>query len=257
MSLNANGGLLLRRIKPTTITCNSQQTGYEITLALDPNPSIIFNSNAQTGNINMTFADVLPVPHAITLVNHNLPATATVQLKYYSDSGFTTLIGTLNMTRCEKNMYRIIDVGELPSINKYLRIVIDSKQTNFYIGVIFTSNVFQFPHNYSWGFDDELVCEKEVEVTDYGYTIETPGDDDAWSAPEYHKIRISFDDVNRAYHSSFLQVIRPGKKVFFPSPARGECYYGIVPDKTLKATKKQTGDTYSVNFQEDAIGESQ
>lgn len=254
----ANGGLLLRRIKPSGISASSHKTGYEIEKAFDdPNPSIIYNSDAQTANINMTFDDILPLPHAFTLVNHNLPATAVVQLKYYSNSGFTTLIGTITMTRNEKNMYRIIDTGDLPSINKYVQLSIDSKQTDFYIGVIFCSNVFQFPHNYSWGYEVEFTVEKEVETTDEGYNIEFPGDDDDWNAAEYSKIKITFDDIDRTYYPTFLQVIRPGKKVFFESKNRQTCYYGIVPDKKLTAKKNKTGDTYPITFIEDAIGESQ
>lgn len=254
---NSNGGLLMKRIQPISIEANSQRTGYEIPFAINPNPSLIYNSLVQTADIKLIFAQNLPLSHAVTLVNHNLPVSAVVNLKYYSDAGFTTLIGTVPMTVSEKNMYRIVTASDIAATGKYLKISIDSKRDNFFIGVIFPSGVFQFPHNFSWGYEDEFVVEKEVEVSDYGYPIETPDDDDNWSAPEYHRIRISFDDVDRTYHNQFLQVIRPGKKVFFPSTSKGECFYGIVPDKVLKAKKNQTGDTYSVSFQEAAVGESQ
>lgn len=257
MSLNANGGLLMKRIQPININTTYAEEGYEAVNALNANPSLIYLSDRQIVGIRLTFAENLPLPHAITLVNHSLKVGAVVTLGYYEDAAFANLIGVVPMTVREKDMFRIVTASDIADVGQYLKINVNANADNFSIGVIFPSGVFQFPHNFSWGYDVEFVCEKEVETTDYGYTIEIPGDDDTWSAPEYHKIRITFDDVNRAYHSQFLQVIRPGKKVFFPSPAQGECYYGIVPDKKLTAKKNKTGDTYTINFQEDAIGESQ
>lgn len=255
MSIPAdNGGFLKRRVKPVSVQASQQETGYEIDHAFTLIPSQVFESGTLTANltIDMDFGAQTSFL-GFALINHNIPDTATITF-YYSSTGFTPPFDAFDvMTWHEKNIYMFCDRSY-----RYVRIEIAAVGSSIRIGVIYPAlERFQFPHNYSWGYKREFVVAKVVTTSDYGVHFEEPNEESAVTAPEFEKLWLTFDDVKDQYYESYKDLIRVGKKVYIPAFTAGLCFYGIVPNTKLTSVSAREGDTYSLDFFEDAHGETQ
>ncbi|NIR04216.1 MAG: hypothetical protein GTN82_02185, partial [Candidatus Aminicenantes bacterium] len=130
----------------------------------------------------------------------------------------------------------------------------DPNVTEIKIGCIYPGLAYQFPYNYKFGLETEFHVVKQVDTTDEGIHFETPDEDDNVTAPEYHRYRMNFGDLKHQYFHEYCELIKPGKKVYILKFTEMECYYGIVPDQSLKKVTTRNEDTYSLRFFEDALG---
>ena len=245
-----NGGFLLKWQKPLEVSADSTATGSDILNAFEGDPTFLFTSQNSTLKVNMRMKEPVNIT-GFSVVNHNLPETATIKLRYCLDNGYENSIDVeKTISYYKKNTYLAYqEVQQYEYIQLYI-----SSSGPISFGCLFLAKLaFQFPHNYSWGYDDEFEVIKEVDFTDYGVGYEYPnpdnGDDPAY---ERRKYRINFSDVNREHHEKFFDLIRPGKKVWIPNFTALKCHFGIVPDKKLSSKKNKSGDTYSVGFHEDS-----
>lgn len=246
-----NGGVISGRSKPETVWASTEAQGYEIDHALNKNPMEIYKSTTSTTTIKMTFPSPIKMT-GFALINHNLTESATISLRFYTDANFTQLDTEKSISHAPKNTYVIInDISEY----KYILLYIDNPgQSEIKIGLIYPGTSFQFPSNYTWDYDDEFNIVKEVDTTDEGIHFETPDEDQNEPVPEFTKLKITFRDIEREHYETFKALIRVGKKVLIPDYTINECFYGIFPDKKLPIKRKLEGDTFSLNFWEDAIG---
>ena len=200
--------------------------------------------------IDMTFPDPVSL-NGFGIVNHNIPTNATVKLKYWSAAGFSEPADDFDtITITPKNTYCFIT-----QTYQYIRLEIDAPGYTIKIGELFPAQTkLQFPHNFSWGYDDEYCVAKEVTTSDAGQHFEEPdvevGDD---PAAAYEKLSMSFGPVDREHFDIFKELVIPGHKIFIPDFTQATCYMGIVPDKAFKAKRNLKGDSYSLRFWEHAI----
>lgn len=245
-----NGGFILSWNKPDSVVADNEATGSEIPNAFIKYPTKVFKSGSNNVKINMTYNTAWKLT-GIALVNHNLTAAAVIKLRFYLDSSFQTLDVEKTIPYNVKNTYLIIDestIGDYQYIQLY---VSDTSISSIQMGVIFPGTAFQFPHNFSWGFEEDFNVGKEVTTTDGGFHIETPDKGDI--TPEYSKIGIKFSSVDPAIHDVYKNLIRPGNKIFIPSFLKQDCFYGVVASKNLKAIKEKKGDSYPIQFWEHSL----
>lgn len=251
MTRPENGGFILNRKLPASLLCNYTGQGYNIENAFFGNPNYIWKSDGSLNiYIKMTFANPIKLS-GCGIINHTIPATATVVLHYYHDAFLTYAGNSGGWSWNEKNMYKIITEVEYQYYS--LSIALPGSSA-IQIGEIHLGDSFQFPHNFSWGYEEEFEVVKKVDTTDEGVHYETPDDSDTYIAPSFSKLQISFDDTKDEYYPMFKTLIMPGKKIFIKNYTKPDCHFGIVPNTKLKAKKKRTGDSYSIEFWEDAIG---
>lgn len=247
-----NGGFILSWKKPDSVVADSEAAGYEIGNAFLKYPTKVFESESNTVSINMTYNTAWK-PTGIALINHNLTEIAVIKLRFYLDSNFSTLDDEKTIPYNVKNTYLVIDestIGEYHYIQLYIS---DTSISSIQLGVIFPGTGFQFPHNYSWGYVEDFNVGKDVDTTDGGFHNETPDEEEEIQAPEYTKVEITFSSVDPGIHNIYKNLIRVGQKIFIRSFTSPKCYYGIVPNKNLKATKEKKGDTYSIQFWEHSL----
>jgi hypothetical protein len=246
---NNNGGILLSRQKPTTYSATNYQTGYEIANAFDPNPSLVFKSSQNSVTIN--FAYNAPVSlEAIALIFHTIPENATVKFRKCT-AGYIKQV-EYDVPIQEKDTY--CRFNESTSYQYYQLYI--SASAPVQIGCIFPAlTAFQFPHQYSWSFKKKFEVKKEVETTDEGFHIETPGEDET-PPLEYLEFTITFNDADSSFYKDYCNLIRVGNKVFIPLFSENVCYYGIVSNNELDGEIDMSGDTYNITFLEHATGES-
>lgn len=245
----ANGGFLLNMQQPEAVTASSQVSGFEISYAFHKNPTLKYNAAADTTTINITLPAAAEIS-GFAVINCNLSAAAQIRLRYCTDGTFSTVIEEKTVSSTGgKNNYLVIDA---PPSTKWIQLYIYDSGNPPEIGVIFMGTAFQFPHNYSWGVESEFHVAKDVDTSDEGIHFETPGPDEE-PAPEWEKFSLTFSRTDSQFRQQFFPLIRVGKKIFLPSFLGPECYYGIVPDKSLKAKSNRDGDTYSITFMEDSI----
>lgn len=245
----ANGGFLLNMQRPETVTAGSETSGFEISYAFMENPTLKYKSGAESTTINITLTAVSEIS-GFALINCNLSAAAQIRFRYCSDGTFSTVIEEKTVSSTGgKNSYLVIDA---PPSTKYLQLYISDPGNPPEIGVIYLGESFQFPHNYSWGYENEFCVAKEVDTTDEGVHFETPGPGED-PAPEWENFKLTFSRTDSQFRQQFFPLIRPSKKVFMPSYTQPECHYGIVPEKTLKSKRNRDGDTYTISFYEDSI----
>jgi hypothetical protein len=246
-----NGGFILGWNKPDTVVADNEAAGYEVTNAYQKYPTKIFKSE-NIVSINMTYNLAWKLT-GIALINHNLTETANVKLRFYLDSNFSTLDDEKTVPFNVKNTYLIIDESTIGDYNYIQLYISDTSISTIQMGVIFPGTGFQFPHNYSWGYIEYFNVGKEVDTTDGGFHIETPDEEEEIQAPEFSKTEIKFSSVDRSIHDVYKNLIRAGNKIFIPTFLEKTCYYGIIPNKNLKATKEKKGDTYSIQFWEHSL----
>ena len=249
-----NGGFLLKRIIPETAVASTQATGYEIEKSFTQIPSQVFKSEELTEAlvIDLDFGEVVAL-QGFGIVNHTIPETATITLKYSSAGFLEPWEATDEIPWREKNTYIFIE-----RTFRYVQLHIDATAGVLQIGALFPALVkFQFPHNYSWEYEQDFEVAKDVQVSDDGVHFEYPDGDSQVVAPEYEKFKITFNDIDKQHRESFKRLIRPGKKIFIPDFQSLDSHYGIVPDKVLKTVRALRGDTYILRFSEDATGETQ
>lgn len=246
-----NGGFIMNWNKPGTIEADSEKTGNEIESAFIMYPTQIFESTSGSVSIKMTYSTPWKLT-GLALINHNLTETAAIQLLFYTDANFTTLADEKTIPYSQKNTYIIIDENVIGQY-RYIELSIsDSALATIRIGIIFPGSGFQFPHNFSWGYTEEFKVDKHVDTTDGAFHHETPTEKS--EVPEYSKFKITFNSVDPGIHDLYKKLIRVGNKIFIKSFQEPECYYGIVPDKNLKAEKEKKGDKYSIEFWEHSLG---
>ncbi len=251
MTRPENGGFILNRKLPASLLCNQTAQGYSIENAFSGNPNFIWKSDGSINiYIKITFANPIKLSGG-GIINHTIPATATVMLHYYYDAFLTYAGNSGSWTLNEKNMYKIITEVEYQYYSLSIAL---SESSSVQIGEIHLGDSLQFPHNFSWGYEEEFEVVKKVDTTDEGVHYETPDDKDTYTAPSFSKLTVNFDDINNQYYTTYKTLIMPGKKIFIKNFTKPECYFGIVPNTKLKAKKKRTGDSYSIGFWEDAIG---
>lgn len=250
MSTNPeNGGVILGRYKPTAVA-DTEAEGYEIDKAFNLNPTQIYKSTASTATINMTFSQDKYTGWGI--INHNLTSTASIALRFYTESTFTNLDHETTIPFSMRNTYILI-----PGISEYSYIqlyITDPSLTEIEIGIIRPGKWEPFPCNYKWGYQEEFCVSKDIDTTDEGIIFESPGEDEEQPTPEYSKLRITFENVKREHYDYFKNLIRVGKKVLILDPDKQECFFGVFPDKKIPGVRKLEGDTFSLQFWEDAIG---
>ncbi len=248
MTTNAgNGGFIWKRKYPTQFVSVPSLTGHEIENAFQNDPTWLYTSDGTSPlPIKMVFESNKKFS-GLGLINHTIPPTATMEIVFYSDA-FITPLYTTSIPYTIINTYKLFE--EIQS--EYVKLQIGNVTgLNVSIGELYLGEKFQFPHNFSWGYEEEFNILKDVDTTDDGIQYETPGENE--ETYEYSKLRFTFNDVNMEYFEIYKNLIRPGKKVFIPNFNKPECHFGIVPNKTLKRQKKRTGDDYSLEFWTDAI----
>jgi hypothetical protein len=246
-----NGGFIFWK-KPDSVVADHEVVGYEIGNAFIKYPTKVFESGSNSVEINMTYNTAWKLT-GIALVNHNLTAAAVTKLRFYLDSSFQTLDLEKTIPYNVKNTYLIIDESTIGNYNYIQVFITDTSIASIQLGVLFPGASFQFPHNYSWGYIEDFNVGKEVDTTDGGFHIETPDEEEEIQAPEYSRLEISFSSVDPGIYDIYKNLIRVGNKVFIPGFTRTSCYYGIVPNKNLKATKEKKGDTYTIQFWEHSL----
>lgn len=252
-----NGGFILNWKKPDSVVVNSEAAGFEIPNAFIKYPTKVFQSNSNTISIDMTYNTAWK-PTGVAVVNHNLTETANIRFRFYLDSSFSTLDDEKTVPFNMKNTYLIIDESTIGVYNYIQLYISDTSISSIQIGVIFPGTGFQFPHNFSWGYNEDFNVGKDVATTDGGFHIETPDEEELIQSPEYSKFGITFSSVDPEIYNIYKNLVRVGNKIFIPSFLSQNCYYGVVADKNLKATKEKKGDTYSIQFWEHSlIGGSQ
>jgi len=242
----ANGGFILNRYIPTDVTADYETVGFEITNAFDPIASLKYRAGNATATIRMTFETPFDLT-GFALIRHNLNTSATVKLRSYTDGNFSTLIVENDVTVSGgiDTYATFINMNEV----QYLELYISSDQDDIEIGVIYPGESFQFPRNYKWGFKRRFKTPKKTETSDYGIHFETYPEEQ----PEWNEYQIEFEHVDQDYFDQYKALIRPGKKIFIPSFTGPFCHYGIVANDALEAHRNRPGDTYGLEFFEDAI----
>jgi hypothetical protein len=239
-----NGGFILNRTTPSQITCAQEATGYPATNLFAGNPNQIFKSSgSSTVWVNIAYS-IIPTFTGIALINHSIPATATIKVHFY-EGIFQTYKTYITVPWTQKNLYYKFTAKTYQSF----KLEISGITAAIYIGELEPGTSFQFPYNYEWGWEETFNVVKEVVTTDEGIHYEEP----TTQAPEFSRYTIKFTNSPAENLSLFYDIIRPGKKVFIPSYTSPECHFGIVPDTELKSTRTLNGDEYPIRFWEDAI----
>jgi hypothetical protein len=239
-----NGGFILNRTTPSQITCAQEAIGYPATNLFSDNPNQIFKSNgSSTVWVNVAYSSI-PTFTGIALINHSIPATATIKMHFY-EGIWQTYKTYITVPWTQKNIYYKFIAKTYQSF----KIEINTLTAAIYIGELYPGTAFQFPYNYEWGYEDTFNVVKEVVTTDEGVHFEVP----TTQAPEFSRFSIKFTNSPAENLSQFYNVIRAGKKVLIPSFITSQCHFGIVPDTELKANRTLNGDEYSIRFWEDAI----
>jgi hypothetical protein len=224
---SANGGFLLYFQKPDAFSASNQEINFEIEKAFEFNPSIIFESTENTVSINFSYTVARKI-EALALINHNIPETAAAKLRYCTDDTYLSFIEK-DIPYAARNTY-IIDTNT--SYYNYFQLYISSSAP-IQIGCIRPySTAFQFPHQFSYSYKKRFHVVKEVDTSDEGLHLETPGEDDDPPA-SYFEFSLNFYDVDTALYDQYKSLLLPGNKVFIPSFSKTEGYYGIVPTKIL------------------------
>ena len=249
-----NGGVIKNRFKPESVAASSESEGHEIPYAFNNNPQEKYESTSNTITINMTFPTEI-IMTGFGIINHNLTENASIQLKFYLNSSFTSPDREVSLTFAEKNIYQIID--DITGY-KYIQLYIqDANLSTISFGVLYPGKWEQFPGNFTVENEEEFCVGKEVDTTDYGVHFESPGEEENTAVPEYTKLKVNFSNINREHYSFFKSLIRVGKKILIidPTDQEEECYYGLFPDDKLPFKRHfLEGDTFSMRFWEDAIG---
>ncbi|UCH93621.1 MAG: hypothetical protein JSV88_25580 [Candidatus Aminicenantes bacterium] len=248
-----NGGFLLGRIIPQGFAASSEAEGNEIGNAFEKDPTLLYKSIESTITINMTLKQYELI-QGISLVNHNFPETVEIKFRFCTDDSFSPESIEIEKTipYAPKNTHLI--TNDIQQTYKYLQLYISSNSP-IQIGYVYLAKkAFQFPHNYSWGYEDKFEVLKLTDTTDYGINYETPDPDEGEPpAPESRKFRITFNDIDNQFYETFFDLIRPGKKIWIPSFQGAKCHYGIIPDDSIDAKRKKGTDIFSIRFWEDAI----
>ncbi len=239
-----NGGFILNRLTPSQITCSQEATGYPASNLYTNNPNQIFKSNGSSTIYIAVAYSIIPTFTGIALINHSIPATATIKVHFY-EGIFQTYITYITVPWNQKNLYYKFATKTYQSF----KLEISGLTAAIYIGELYPGTAFQFPYNYEWGYEETFNVVKEVVTTDEGVNIEVP----TTQAPEFSRYTIKFTNSPAENLSQYYDVIRAGKKVFIPSFTATACHFGIVPDTELKANRTLNGDEYSIRFWEDAI----
>ena len=242
----ANGGFITNQKIPSEVTADFETEGCEIALAFDPIPSLKYASGNSAATIRMIFETGFDLT-GFALIRHNLNTATAVKLRSYTDEIFSTLIveNDIEITQGIDTYAIISNMNEV----KYLELYITTDLDTIEIGCIFPGDAFQFPHNYNWGFKRKFKVPKKIETSDYGVHFETFSEE----KPEWHEYQIEFEDVDQAFYDEYKALIRPGKKVFILCFTNPLCHYGIVPNEALEASRNRPGDSYRLDFYEDAI----
>jgi hypothetical protein len=245
-----NGGFIRHWKRPETVTANPEGNG--IAYAFTKYPTELFSVESSTLTVKMTYSSQEKFS-GFALINTNLTESASITMGFYPDSSFSTPDVEKNMSitdKTDKNIYIKFDELDYKDVQLYIS---DPSITTIEFGVIFPGEAYQFPHNFSWEYEEEYCMDKEVDTTDGGFHHETPDDDSTYSAPKYHKMLIKFKDSNGQYLNEYKKLIHPGQKIFVKSFVKPGCFFGIVPDKKLAAIKNRPGDTFSIRFFEHAL----
>lgn len=240
-----NGGFILNRMTPNEINCSQEVTGYPATNLFTNNPNQIFKSNgSSTIYINIAYSTPITFT-GVAIINHSIPSNANLKIHWY-DGIWQTYITFTSVPWNQKNLYFKFLTART---HQSYKLEISSLSSAIYIGELYPGTAFQFPYNYEWGYEEIFNVVKETVTTDEGIHIEEP----ATQAPEFSRYNIKFSNSPEENLSQFYDCIRAGKKVFIPSYTTPQCYFGVVPDKELKATRTFNGDEYCIRFWEDAI----
>lgn len=253
--LESNGGVIMKKAKIANITADNHVTGYEIEKALDHNPSYIFKSESNTVTIDITLESEGKVP-GWGLVNHNLSSGATIKLRYCLNASFEIDIEK-DVPYFEKNIYFI---DQAIGTYQYFEIYISSTAP-INLGCLFPGlDAWQFPENFVIRRKHKYHCAKKSESSYEGMHYESPdpeNDDNDSDPPEWEELGITFKCSDESLLSQYKKLIRPGKKILIPNFQEGECYYGIIPDNEIDASRDLGIDQFSLDFWECAVGEPQ
>ena len=162
-----------------------------------------------------------------------------------------------NVTWQEKNIYFI---DQAIGTYQYFQIYISSTAP-ITLGCIFPGlDAWQFPENFTIRRKHKYHVGKKAESSDDGMHFESPdpeNDENETDPPEWQELGITFKCTDESLLPQYRKLIRPGKKILIPNFQEGLCYYGIIPNSEIDASRDLGEDQFSLDFWECAVSEPQ
>lgn len=251
--LESNGGVIMIKSKIASISADNNYPGREIGFVLDHNPSLIFQSQNNNVTIDISLVSPGKVPGWGFV---NLSLCTSIKLRYCLNSSFEIDIEK-DVQYTEKNTYFI---DQAIGTYQYFQVYITSTAP-ITLGCIFPGlDAWQFPENFTIRRKHKYHCAKRAESSDDGMHYESPdpeNDENETDPPEWEELGITFKCSNATLLPEYRKLIRPGKKILIPNYQEGLCYYGIIPNSVIDASRDLGEDQFSLDFWECAVSEPQ
>jgi hypothetical protein len=263
-----NGGFLINnKIKEAeSIVANNTASGYDVENLRNAVVSEVWRgtSAVSTTTIDITLPDPIDFT-AFGVINYSEEfwSSGLIELRL-STTGFSIFEQTIYLdTRLnERYVYKKNEAGVLLKTfsgnlyanfiplhsYKYIQLAIGTTPSvAMQIGSLFIGDTFQFPVDFNQDYGYNFNVGKKIDNSNGQNYVE--------QLFEYQSFDLAFTLVPQIYYDDYKHLFREGTNIFVPNFDFKPCFFGIIPNESLNATRSlanegELKDSFSFSFRE-------